>query len=610
MIRHASIRFPSRRKRRVFFPLLLVALFAALPFATAPPAPAALEPPASELPPRSSADRNGVLAAQDGGKLRLTADLGTVRIFTLAPGEAPVVRYAVHIETNAQGPLARKLLSQYSLKAESTPAGVRIESAMPRRSKRERSDGAQFWVRIDVFVPRNYSVEVLTGGGDIETQDIGGTASLVTGGGFIRCGRIGGSGMPAAAGKAAAYLETQGGHISAGDVAGELYASTGGGHIQAEEISGQATLHSGGGHIRAARIGGKADLSTDGGNITVGQAGGMVAVRTGGGQIDFGEVRGSVQAQTGGGGIRIASASGPMQIETSGGSIWLTRIAGAVSASTSNGTITAFINPEALAEGGTVRLAGASLLASRGGDIFVYLPRNLSANIEAVVAGGGVDRIQADPGLPVTVRTEGPAGGGQVRASATLNGGGTLLRLRTDAGRIRLQYLDSDIALRESLLREEAQRIEERMREVHREMAARMNEFQQAVLQQADGSAETLPPDEARGRGGWLSLWWEIEEKLRGGINADAAELRKRAVYAPPPVYPPLAKQAGIQGLVRLSVRVDKSGNTEVLKVLEGEPVLADAAIAAVKQWRYRQQRVNGIPVSVISEVTFNFVLR
>ncbi len=596
-------RFSFRRRPNAFF-FLAAALLLALP----PRTPAALEFAPPEPAPRSFLDRNGVLPAQDGGKLHLTADLGAVRIFPLAPGEAPVVRYSVHIETNAQEPQAQQILSRYSLKAESTPDGVRIEGSLPPKNRRDSSASAQFWVRFDVFVPRNYSVEVLTGGGDIETQDIGGMARLVTGGGSIRCGQLAASGRFASSGKPAAYLETQGGHISIGDVAGELYSSTGGGHIQAREISGNATLYSGGGHIRAARIGGQADLSTGGGNITVGQAGGAVSVHTAGGQIDFGEARGSVQARTGGGGIRVASASGPLQIETSGGSICLTRIAGSVSASTSNGAITAFINPDAASAGGAVQLAGDSLLSSRSGDLLVYLPRNLAANIEAVVANGGPDRIQADPSLPLTLLSEGPAGS-PLRATASLNGGGALLRLRTGGGNIRLQYLDSDIALRQTLLREQAQRIEERMRDVRREMAARMSGFQQAGLQQPADSPPALAQDDSSDLGAWMAFWREVEEKLRGSIGADPSELQKRALFTPPPVYPPLAKKAGIQGTVRLSIRVDKNGNTEVLKILEGEPVLADAAIAAVKQWRYRPQRLNGGAVSLISEVTFTFVL-
>lgn len=611
MLTAALHRRPVPRNSGVSF--LLAAL---LLLGVSPRTPAETEFPSPDPSPRSFLDRNGELPAQEGGKLRLTADLGAVRIFSLAPGEAPVVRYSVHIETNADGPQAREILARYSLKAESTPEGVRIEGALPRTNRRDGSSSSQFWVRFEVYVPRNFSVEVVTGGGDIETQDLGGTARLVTGGGSIRCGRITPSAAVASSGKPAAYLETQGGHISSGGVNGDLIASTGGGHIQVAEITGNATLHSGGGHIRAARIDGQADLSTGGGNITVGRADSTVSASTKGGQIDFGETRGSVHASTGGGGIRFASASGPLRIETSGGSICLTRIAGSVTASTSNGAITAFLNPETSSPGGSVQLAGDSLLSSHSGDLLVYLPRNLAANIEAVVAHGGAGHIQADPSLPLTRVSEGSEGS-PLRATASLNGGGAVLRLRTDAGTIHLQYLDSDVALREALLREQTQRIAERMREVRAEMAARMAGLQPPpappdfapVAPPAPALVPASDQKNASEAGAWSAFWMELEEKIRGGIGADPAELEKRALFTPPPVYPPLAKKNGIQGTVRLSIRVDKKGRTEVLKILEGEPILAEAAIAAVKQWRYQPPSLNGTPVSMISEVSFNFVL-
>jgi protein TonB len=60
---------------------------------------------------------------------------------------------------------------------------------------------------------------------------------------------------------------------------------------------------------------------------------------------------------------------------------------------------------------------------------------------------------------------------------------------------------------------------------------------------------------------------------------------------------------------VKLQVRLKKDGSVEVQKLLEGEPALSDAAIAAVKQWRARPASINGKPVEVISTVTFNFQL-
>jgi hypothetical protein len=331
--------------------------------------------------------------------LHLTADVGSVRIVALEPGAPPVVRYTAHIETDARAPLAQNLLERYSLVAKTTAYGVEIIAASPALAGRGGAN-AQFYVQFEVAVPAGYSLDVNTGVGDIETQDVGGTASLITEGGNIRTGRIGLNGFRnAAQGRAIAKLSTQGGHIQVQDVTGNVDAFTAGGHIVAGNISGDAVLRSGGGHVRAGQISGRAQLETDGGNITLKQAGSFVSVRTGGGQIDFGEVRGSVRAQTGGGGIRIITVSGPMEVESNGGSICLTRVAGAVQAATAGGTIQAWINPDGTSSGGKVSLPGASQLSSGAGDINVFLPRNLAANIDAIVENGGLSRIDADPAL-------------------------------------------------------------------------------------------------------------------------------------------------------------------------------------------------------------------
>ncbi|MFI5058905.1 MAG: TonB family protein [Candidatus Acidiferrales bacterium] len=553
------------------------------------------EPPAQ----RFSADRTGVLQTGESLTLRLTADLGSVRIVSLEDGAAPVVRYAVHIETDARAPLAQSFLEHYSLTAKSSTSGVEISGALPPQAA-HAAGGAQFWVQFEVSVPRSYSVDVNTQAGDIETQDIGGTATLVTQGGNIHTGKIGFASPRGAAARPVAKLETGGGHIQVLDVAGDINAFTAGGHIIAGNVAGDAVLRSGGGHIRAGEIGGRAELDTDGGNITVGKAGSVVSVRTGGGQIDFGEVRGSVRAQTGGGGIRVIYVSGPMEVESSAGSICLTRVAGSVRAATAGGTITAWINPDAPSANGAVNLAGASQLSSGDGDIVVFLPRNLAANIEAVVESGGARGIEADPALGLTFSSPASRNGSPLRAVGVLNGGGPLLKLRTTAGKIRLQYLDSETALRDSLIREEKERLIQRLSE--------MPQFT-AVANKELVPSQTAAPDSAE-KIDWLDSWMDkLEIALLGGLREDAGEFQKRLVYCPKPSYPQLARQAGVEGIVRLQVRVTRDGRVEVEKLLEGAPVLADAAMDAVKGWRAKPVWMEGKQIDVISTVTFNFQL-
>ena len=76
-----------------------------------------------------------------------------------------------------------------------------------------------------------------------------------------------------------------------------------------------------------------------------------------------------------------------------------------------------------------------------------------------------------------------------------------------------------------------------------------------------------------------------------------------------PPTYPPLARQARIQGTVLLQAQISKTGDIENLQLVSGHPMLAPAAIEAVKQWKYKPYLLNGEPVEVDTQVQVNFTL-
>ena len=76
------------------------------------------------------------------------------------------------------------------------------------------------------------------------------------------------------------------------------------------------------------------------------------------------------------------------------------------------------------------------------------------------------------------------------------------------------------------------------------------------------------------------------------------------------PVYPPLARAARVQGSVLLQVTIDKQGAISNLGVVSGHPLLADAAVEAVRQWQYRPILLNGQPIEVVTTVTVNFVFQ
>jgi protein TonB len=75
------------------------------------------------------------------------------------------------------------------------------------------------------------------------------------------------------------------------------------------------------------------------------------------------------------------------------------------------------------------------------------------------------------------------------------------------------------------------------------------------------------------------------------------------------PSYPPLARQARIQGTVVLHAVIGKDGAIQGLTLVSGHPMLVQSALEAVKQWRYKPYLLNGEPVEVDTEIQVNFTL-
>lgn len=117
--------------------------------------------------------------------------------------------------------------------------------------------------------------------------------------------------------------------------------------------------------------------------------------------------------------------------------------------------------------------------------------------------------------------------------------------------------------------------------------------------------------------------WNPVPDSTGSGFNPVVIPPPPPAVHAPPishmmegnlifrlqPTYPRLARQARIQGAVVLQAVISREGTIEKLQVLSGHPMLVQAAVDAVRQWRYRPYMLNGEPVEVETQVTVNFVL-
>jgi hypothetical protein len=367
---------------------------------------------------RLTADLEGSVDTHDGERLRLVTDLGNITIHTRNSGK---VDYRVRLEADASQKDAKQLLKSFSITGRETGEGVSV-----RGQTFGRQCSGRLWVTLELNIPKNYSIDVSTGGGNIEVDDVNGRVSLNTSGGNLQVGNIAG----------AARLETDGGHISVKNVTNELVAVTGGGHITTGSVGGNAMLHTGGGHIRVASVGGSARLETGGGNVTLEHSGSELVAQTAGGQIEVGEAAGQVRARTGGGGIRVVRLSGPTNLETGGGSIYLTQVDSAVKASTGAGGITAWF----VAHG---KHSGGCDFQSGDGDIVVYLPRQLPVTIDAQIQQGDEHRVIVDPAFSLKVSYNGGPNG-PVRAEGALNGGGDVLRLRTITGNIRVAMSDSN----------------------------------------------------------------------------------------------------------------------------------------------------------------------
>jgi TonB family protein len=91
--------------------------------------------------------------------------------------------------------------------------------------------------------------------------------------------------------------------------------------------------------------------------------------------------------------------------------------------------------------------------------------------------------------------------------------------------------------------------------------------------------------------------------RVSAGVSAGLLERKVQ------PDYPPEAREAHIQGTVLLRAVISKDGSIEKLTLVSGHPMLAPAAIDAVKQWRYKPYLLMGSPMEVDTEIQVNFTL-
>ena len=110
------------------------------------------------------------------------------------------------------------------------------------------------------------------------------------------------------------------------------------------------------------------------------------------------------------------------------------------------------------------------------------------------------------------------------------------------------------------------------------------------------------PPGAGGGVGGGVQT---DPQALHIGGNIQQANLITKV----PPVYPPLAKAAHVEGIVGFEVTIGQDGTVQNVQLISGPPLLVQAAMEGVQQWVYKPTLLNGSPVPVVTTVDVNFTL-
>lgn len=221
---------------------------------------------------------------QDGGRLQLETDLGSVTVRTGSTAR-------VEVEVSVSGSNVDAFEVEFAhAGADVTVTGVLDRPAGGSRSWREPR------VAFEVTVPKRYDLDLQTAGGAIELGDLDGVVAAKTSGGAIELGQI----------------------------TGNVEAKTSGGGITLAGTRGDARLQTSGGSIHGGEIDGRLDAETSGGSIRITKVSGIAKVESSGGSIEIEAAHAAVDAETSGGGIKIGFASQPKddsRLVTSGGDV-------------------------------------------------------------------------------------------------------------------------------------------------------------------------------------------------------------------------------------------------------------------------------------------------
>ncbi|MDE0323074.1 MAG: DUF4097 family beta strand repeat-containing protein [Candidatus Poribacteria bacterium] len=316
-----------------------------------------------------------------GGKLTIDADCGGIDVQSTEDDTVSVrIQRAAQIKANRR---AAEILKNLDVQIAHEGSDVKIEAKFTGNAKRWKQRKNDLDVQFDILVPRHYNLDLKTACDDISVANM------------------------------------------TGDVKAETFSAG----LRFQDITGRIDGVTSVGDINLKGFNGDVTLQTKSGNIALEDGTGEVKVKTTGGNLQISDVAGAVNGKTSGGGITLRGCKGGADLKTAGGGIEVEND-GPVLAKTTGGSIRCQLQEASSRQNLLLDLETA------GGGINVLLVPDIAATVEAKVLGGSVTTE-----FPVVAEMEGAVKPDQLHG--TINGGGSLLRLRSIGGNIILRKTEA-----------------------------------------------------------------------------------------------------------------------------------------------------------------------
>ena len=431
-----------------------------------------------------------------GGTLTVDAKFGAIRIRSSTKNEVDVLVRKRLRATDANQ--VRKAFSNIEVVIKQAYNGVRIEVDQIRYPTYRKWFWQDDWpdrayVEINVMVPEEYNLDLITISGDIQTGNIAGnvTAETLTGNittdpirgnlrtesnsGNIETSRVVGSvhtttltgNIEIGPVDGEVTVSSNSGRIKTGTVEEDLHAKTLTGNIEIGPVDGDATVGSNSGRIKTGTVEGDLHAKTLTGNIETGPVDGDAIVSSATGRTKTGTVEGDLHAKSLTGNIEIGPVDGDANVSTNSGMIEASNVLGVCETRSLSGDIR--LGPtrgDIVASSTSGDIEGELIVTdpsvearydmqTLSGDITIQMPVDIPSVIDAQITIGEIidpwlpnwwhvqRRIKSDFDLDVS-RIESSPGNYAIKAIGETNGGGNRIKLVSTAGNIRIRSKDDE----------------------------------------------------------------------------------------------------------------------------------------------------------------------